>query len=81
MANNRMYIECTGCERSDLFYLGKRMMDGYYGPTSPVKPDFEDWADKHKHCGGTHDHFRIVYQHEPNYDMGGVVAILREKLR
>ena len=79
MANNRMYIECTGCEEADLYYLAKRMMDGYYAALHPK--DISEWFDKHRHCGGTHDHFRIVLQHPANYDMAGVLAIIEEKLR
>ena len=77
MANNRIYIECIGCEEPDLMYLAKRMQDGYYGDPK----ELSDWFDKHKHCGGSHDHFRLVYQHPENYDLGGIVAILKEKLR
>jgi hypothetical protein len=64
MANNRMYIECTGCEKPDLFYLAKRMKDGYYGP----ERDPSGWFDKHKHCGGSHDHFKLSYECPENYD-------------
>jgi hypothetical protein len=81
MANNRMFIECTGCTEPDLFYLGKRMVDGYYNGAD-IKADAHcNWFDKHKYCGGTHDHFKLVYQHPENYDLGGVLAILNEKLK
>lgn len=66
MANNRMYIECTGCEEADLFYLAKRMTNGYYD--FPKSGEADGWLDKHKHCGGTNDHFRLVYECAPNYD-------------
>ncbi len=77
MANNRLYIECTGCDEADLFYMGKRMRDGYYGGS--VEP--WDWFDKHKHCGGTADHFRLVYECPENYDVGtGLEGLLVGKL-
>lgn len=66
MANNRIFLNCTGCH-TDPVCLGKRMMDGYYG-----KPkDLNEWFDIHKFCGGTFDHFAIEYQHEADYDLGG----------
>lgn len=76
MANNRMYIECTGCAEPDVFYLAKRMQEGYYGPNTL---DTYHWFDKHRHCGGDHDHFRIIYQHPENYDLGGILSIIVEK--
>lgn len=78
MANNRMYLNCTGCH-TEPFYLGKRMMDGYYAHDN--RPALDDWFDRHKRCGGTHDHFALEYQHPENYDMGGLRAILEEKLK
>jgi hypothetical protein len=42
------------------------MQDGYYGPLKPSDP--YEWFDKHRHCGGTHDHFRIAYECPENYD-------------
>ena len=77
MANNRLFIECVGCEEKDLFYLAKRLGDGYYG--SPDSDAMCDWFDKHKFCGGTEDHFRLYYECMPNYDAGGIEAILEQK--
>lgn len=65
MANNRIYLNCTGCH-TDPQCLGKRYMDGYYGEPK----DLSDWFDQHKNCGGDFDHFAIEYQHEANYDKG-----------
>lgn len=79
MANNRMYLNCTGCH-IDPWYMGKRMQEGYYTGTAPKKT-LDDWFDEHAHCGGTHDHFIIEYQHPENYDMGGLIALLEEKLK
>ena len=82
MANNRMYLECIGCEEADLFYLAKRMRDGYYPSPKGIDGNrMANWFDKHKFCGGTEDHFRVYYECSPNYDAGGgVAAILEQKL-
>jgi hypothetical protein len=78
MANNRIYLECTGCEKADLFYFAKRMRDGYYG--APNSDKMCAWFDKHKYCGGTEDHFRLYYECTPNYDAGGLGALLTGKI-
>jgi len=79
MANNRIFLECTGCEEPDLFPIAKRMRDGYYTLARIDGNKLSDWFDKHKFCGGTEDHFRIYYEHLPNYDAaGGIEAILEE---
>jgi len=78
MANNRMYLNCTGCH-TDPWYLGKRMQEGYY-TGSPSRKSLNEWFEEHAYCGGTQDHFLIEYQHPENYDTG-VVALLEEKLK
>lgn len=76
MANNRIYIQCV-CDGDDsALFLAKRYTDGYYGP--PV--EMSEWFDRHKLCGGTMDHFSIAYECTPDYEVGGIEAMLREKL-
>ena len=82
MANNRLYLECVGCQDKDLFYLAKRMRDGYYTSSNGIDSEaLSTWFDKHKSCGGTEDHFRLYYECMPNYDAsGGIQAIIDQKI-
>ena len=82
MANNRMYIECTACEEPDLFFLGKRTLSGYYSNRDDdmVAP-LDKWLDTHSHYDlRSQDHFRIVYECQKNYDLGGLHAQLAGKI-
>lgn len=88
MANNRMYIECTACAESDLLYLGKRMLDGYYnvrfagfGAKRKFAQEMAEWFERHNHIDlRTQDHFRIIYECQNNYDIGtGIAALIEGK--
>ena len=67
MANNRIFIECVGCdyEKPGFFYLGKHFCDGYYN-THKDWDAFNEWMDAHKHCGIGYDHFQIAYECKPD---------------
>ena len=87
MANNRMYMECTVCDAPDLFYIGKRLLDGYYiFEDEKYRNEFANtlntWFEKHNHYDArTQDHFRIVYECQRNYDIGtGLEAVVRGKI-
>lgn len=78
MANNRMYLECTGCKEADLLHLAKRLFGGYYSLDGVIRPD--DWFEKHENCGDTFDHFRLVYECRQDYDIGATVdEVIKEK--
>lgn len=62
MANQRMYLRCTGCGGE--FYLGKRMAGGYY-TTRPMREriaKIDKYYDEHEHCDGMPDNFELVYE-------------------
>jgi hypothetical protein len=78
MANNRMYIECQICKASSALYVAKRYMDGYY---TEEMPNPSDWFDEHSHFDkGSQDHFKLVYDCAPNYDLHGIEDMVRGKL-
>ena len=69
MANNRLYLKCTGC--GETFFLGKRTDSGYYYTNYyPEKGDLDiqlnRFYDKHMFCNAAGlDCFLIEYEFEP----------------
>ena len=69
MANDRMFLECTGCDEADFLYLAKTMYSGYYRNTDLTADEAEKWFGRHAFCDGTGDlanHFKLTYETEGN---------------
>jgi hypothetical protein len=91
MANNRMALVCSICVEQDdakekanpsVFWLAKRMRDGYYAPDDHAAA-LNEWFDQHSHATESQDHFSLHYQIQPpNYDIGtGFAGLLDGQLR
>lgn len=84
MSGNVMWLVCAHHpDRTEAIQLGRRTIDAFN--RAPHAARLEEFFERHKYCGGGHDHFTIAYDRPKDWDLpkpaplaDAVHAVLRD---